>query len=625
MCAFFLVIYPAKTLALNVTISPNSLYSASCSAANITITGIPVAQTCSLNLSVDGSPPVLFLCGPGPAPCIIPPSVVNLVCNQPPGGHSINLSSVAACANPPDPTNTFYTILPPCPLLNFTSPATLAGGNIGQAYSSQMQTAGGSGPVTFTLAAGTLPPGLTLSTTGLISGTPAASGSYTFTVNATDQCPSGAQTVQKTFTIVIDCPLLNIVSSASLPSAAGGQPYSFQLQTAGGQAPVSYNLVSGGLPPGLSLSSFGFISGTPTNTGNYSFTVQATDSCFGGAQVVSKTFSLDVNIAVNVSVVPAAFSIPRNTAFSNTLSYFFTSSAPLAITLTSPQGTFLAGSTVIGEVNTPLTANMTGGMGRAVETIAIPVAISRRAEELGTSQIQYVRTFTGPMVSVTAVSNITVTTEAGAELRITRLELYFQNGRPEITVKRNEQSLQAYADIRYTGSGLFQGFWEVDGRILAHVKRHLVYGRSITLESPAIPPLPTFVSGTHRVRFVVTNPDGDIPFPEALYFVTENGSGVALHRLELMAPEDAAEIAYAPFLFTWESSDVAVIYLIEFVEEGNEKPFFSSYRRSNNYELPSHVLHELFAPDKAYQWRVIGYDLGNNIVSKSFYRTFVFQ
>jgi hypothetical protein len=66
------------------------------------------------------------------------------------------------------------------------SPATLPGGTAGVAYSQQLTSTGGTGTVNYLLSSGTLPAGLALSPTGLISGTPASTGASSFTVSATD-------------------------------------------------------------------------------------------------------------------------------------------------------------------------------------------------------------------------------------------------------------------------------------------------------------------------------------------------------------------------------------------------------------------------------------------------------
>src|SRR5271157_4142076 len=107
----------------------------------------------------------------------------------------------------------------------------------------------------------------------------------------------------------------------------------------------------------------------------------------------------------------------------------------------------------------------------------------------------------------------------GAGLKIERMSIYFDNDRPEITVKRN-YPLKAYAEIEYTGDGLLVGQWEVDGEFLANVTMTISSRYKLVLESPDIPQIPTFVSGTHRIRLVITNPSLGSSSPTAIYFVT---------------------------------------------------------------------------------------------------------
>ena len=74
-----------------------------------------------------------------------------------------------------------------------------------------------------------------------------------------------------------------------------GQPYNVSLVADGGVAPYTWTLTSGSLPPGMNpLSSAGVISGTPTSTGHYSFTVKATDA-------QSNSASANLSITVNAS------------------------------------------------------------------------------------------------------------------------------------------------------------------------------------------------------------------------------------------------------------------------------------------------------------------------------------
>jgi hypothetical protein len=68
-----------------------------------------------------------------------------------------------------------------------------------------------------------------------------------------------------------------IITTQSLPAATVGVPYNATLTAAGGIPPYTWTIISGALPPGLSLSSAGVISGTPTSAGTFNFTVQVID------------------------------------------------------------------------------------------------------------------------------------------------------------------------------------------------------------------------------------------------------------------------------------------------------------------------------------------------------------
>jgi hypothetical protein len=153
--------------------------------------------------------------------------------------------------------------------------ASLPNGQIGVAYSQTLAATGGVTPYSWTLAGGSLPSGLSLSTGGVISGTPTTAGTASFTVQATDsQAPADTATKALSITIPVDLS----VTTASLPNGQVSVPYSQTLAATGGQTPYSWALASGTLPAGLSLSSGGVISGTPTTAATSSFTVRATDS-----------------------------------------------------------------------------------------------------------------------------------------------------------------------------------------------------------------------------------------------------------------------------------------------------------------------------------------------------------
>jgi hypothetical protein len=296
---------------------------------------------------------------------------------------------------------------------------------------------------------------------------------------------------------------------------------------------------------------------------------------------------------------------------------------------TSPYGEFASGPYILGTVNTTLSTLLPGGSGTANETVVIPIGIIKRAEQLQVNRFQYRRQFSyicvSPTPPETGTVQITLTSEAAAEFSITRLQLYFENQRAEITVKRNQPSLKVFVDIRFTGSGLLRGYWEVDGnRFSADVVMHLVYGRTVTIEAPNIPPIPTFATGTHIVRFVITSPSIELPIPEAIYFVTAEEFGRTF-SINLISPQDKSEMDYSPLTFKWDGGDRTVTYLIEFLEEVDGKPIFSAYTKRTEYSLPAAVLKGIFFPGKKYLWRVKGFDSENNVVIESSLFQFTFK
>jgi len=159
-------------------------------------------------------------------------------------------------------------------------------GTVGSAYSFAFGGAGGCGPALpyqYSVISGSLPPGLALASTGLVSGTPTQAGSWSFWVDLSDQNPPSADwcrpsDAQREFTITINgvggggpgplpapAPSLSI-TTASLPTASVGSPYSLTLAASGGSGTKSWTLGAGSLPAGLSLASNGVLSGTPTTS-----------------------------------------------------------------------------------------------------------------------------------------------------------------------------------------------------------------------------------------------------------------------------------------------------------------------------------------------------------------------
>jgi sugar lactone lactonase YvrE len=165
------------------------------------------------------------------------------------------------------------------------SPASesLPVGTVGVAYSQTFSASGGSSPYNYavTITSGTMPTGLSFSG-GVLSGTPSASGSVTFSIVATDSSstPGPYASSSQSYSLTINAaPIVLSLSPGSLPGGAVGIPYSQTITASGGSGSYNYAVTAGSLPAGLSLNaSTGALSGTPTVAGPIGFTITATDT-----------------------------------------------------------------------------------------------------------------------------------------------------------------------------------------------------------------------------------------------------------------------------------------------------------------------------------------------------------
>ena len=168
------------------------------------------------------------------------------------------------------------------------------------AYSASLSAAGGTPPYSWSVSAGALPGGLTLSPAGLLSGTPTATGTFSFTAKITD---AAAQVATASMQITVTQTPLTITTT-SLPNGQLNVAYTSTLAAAGGNPPYTWSLQSGSLPAGLSLNaSTGAITGTPTQTVSGStLTFEVTDSTTPNAQTKSVNLTLTIsNISVTLS------------------------------------------------------------------------------------------------------------------------------------------------------------------------------------------------------------------------------------------------------------------------------------------------------------------------------------
>ncbi len=235
--------------------------------------------------------------------------------------------------------------------ITIVSPLTLAGGPqpegiVGLAYSTSLVAAGGSTPYTWSIATGTLPPGLSISaSTGLIAGIPTAKGTSNFTVQVKDSLGASARAA---VSITINSPL---TLTNTLPNGTVGIAYSATIDAAGGTTPYACSIAAGTLPAGLSLVGCA-VSGTPTTAGSSTVTAKVTDS-----STPAESISANETIVIAPTPLNLTNTLPNGTvgvAYSATITASGgTSPYSCSISGTLPLGLSLTGCVVGG---TPTTA-----------------------------------------------------------------------------------------------------------------------------------------------------------------------------------------------------------------------------------------------------------------------------
>ncbi|NYH46482.1 UNVERIFIED_ORG: uncharacterized protein YhjY with autotransporter beta-barrel domain [Xanthomonas campestris] len=329
---------------------------------------------------------------------------------------SFNVTVTATDANTFTATQAYaLTVAGP----NLALPAsTLPAGTAGQAYSAAITPAtGGTAPYRYALTAGALPNGVIVdAATGGLSGTPTLSGTFNFTLTATDSTPSPAAQASQNYSVTIAAATL-VLAQPTLPPAVRGSAYNQVLTASGGVAPYRYSIASGTLPTGLTLANDGTLSGTPTTQGTSSFTIAVADAGNASAtQAYSFTVSDAAPVAVadvaatmsdaavtvavtandtgNITAIAIAAAPTNGTAVVNGLELVYTPAAGFV-------GTDVVSYTVTGSGGTSAAATVT----IAVNARPVAVSVTAAAVPGEAQQVDLTRNATGgPFVAAAVVA-----------------------------------------------------------------------------------------------------------------------------------------------------------------------------------------------------------------------------
>jgi hypothetical protein len=224
--------------------------------------------------STGGKAPVQWSVASGALPGGIGLSSTGAISGTPTAAGSFAFDVQATDANGRSATRTLSIDVYPRPAL---AGGALDDGYVAEAYSTSIAATGGRPPLTYSVSAGSLPAGLALGGGGLLSGSPSAAGSFSFTITAVD---ANGQTAAAPYTLAVHA--LPLIATTSLPDAVTGEAYSADLLSTGGKPALGWTVPPGALPPGLSLTtatgSVATLSGTPTAPGFYAFTATLTDA-----------------------------------------------------------------------------------------------------------------------------------------------------------------------------------------------------------------------------------------------------------------------------------------------------------------------------------------------------------
>ncbi len=365
--------------------------------------GVSYSQTITAS---GGTSPYTYTVTSGALPAGLSLSAVGVLSGTPTAAGTFSFTVTAKDSNNITGAQAYSLAVAAAPTITL-SPTTLTAGQVGVAYSQTITASGGTSPYTYTVTSGALPAGLSLSAGGALSGTPTAGGTFSFTVTAKD---SNNITGAQAYTLTVNAPTITL-SPSTLPAGQVGAAYSQTITASGGTSPYSnYRVSSGALPAGLSLSTSGVLSGTPTAAGSLNFNVQVTDSSTGtGPYTQAQAYTLAVAAAPTITLSPATLTAGQVgvsysqtiTASGGTSPYTYTvTSGALPAGLSLSAGGVLSGTpTAAGTFSFTVTAkdsnNITGAQAYTLAVAAAPtITLSPTTLTAGQVGVAYSQTIT---------------------------------------------------------------------------------------------------------------------------------------------------------------------------------------------------------------------------------------
>jgi hypothetical protein len=265
------------------------------------IVGVPYSRTLT---AIGGRPDYSWLIDSGSLPPGLSLVQTGSISGTPTTAGTFNFVARVTDGNGASVSKALTLIVKPAAPLTITT-SQLPRGSVGTTYSQSIGASGGQTPYTWAIQSGTLPDGLTLNQTGIISGSPGRPGIASFVIKLTDAV--GASVTATLSMTINPGTVVLAVETTSLPDGVVGDPYSQTLKATGGSPAYHWDILTGRVPDGLTLSDAGVIAGTPTTAGDIPFQARVTDQ---SGQTITVSLSIDINPPPQLTVLsPSALPV----------------------------------------------------------------------------------------------------------------------------------------------------------------------------------------------------------------------------------------------------------------------------------------------------------------------------